>query len=197
MASAKDRKEELEDRIMSELYEALADLLEYPGNDWNPKVGLRRLSLKGQRPGISFAFAEFRRKTEGFTVADLQELYTRTFDLNPVCALEVGYHLFGENYKRGIFLANLRETETPFALGQERQLPDYLPVLLRLLGKLDDEELRGSLITECLLPAIEKMLVTFGQSENPYRELIQTVGIALKLEIDAGMDHCCEVAAVT
>lgn len=180
----------------AQVYSALADLLEYPGDDWVAKVELRRLSLKGQSPGISFAFAEFCRKTEGFTVAELQELYTRTFDLNPVCALEVGYHLFGENYKRGIFLANLRETETPFALGQERQLPDYLPVLLRLLGKLDDEELRGALITECLLPAIDKMLVTFGQSENPYRELIQTVGVALKLEINASVDHCCEVAAV-
>ena len=55
--------------------------------------------------------------------------HTRTFDLNPVCTLEVGYHLFCENYKRGEFLANLRATEAPFELGQEFQLPDYLPVL--------------------------------------------------------------------
>jgi|SRR5215831_7735682 len=151
---------------MIEIYEQLAALLEYPGSNWDSAMA----------DCASFDLLdEFRSGVAAQSLSGLQELYTRTFDLNPACALEVGYHLFGENYKRGEFLANLRATEAPFDLGQAQQLPDYLPVLLRLLTKLDDQELRLSLITECLTPAIEKMLTTFQDSNNPYRFLLAAV----------------------
>jgi len=153
---------------MIDTYQALGALLEYPENNWAARFELTtRVD--------DYALREFATGAEGMTLTDLQELYARTFDLNPACALEVGYHLFGENYKRGEFLANLRETEAPFELGQAQQLPDYLPVLLRLLPKLDDLELRSSLITECLIPAIEKMLTTFKDAANPYRHLLEAV----------------------
>ena len=158
------------------IYDAFADLLEYPDTDWESKMA-------------TFAendlLDEFRFGFATLTLSELQELYTRTFDLNPVCALEIGYHLFGENYKRGQFLANLRETEAPFELGQENQLPDYLPVLLRLLTKLEDEELRTSLIGECLVPAIDKMLKSLKETENPYRFLLEALRKTLRTEVPA------------
>jgi nitrate reductase molybdenum cofactor assembly chaperone len=153
---------------------AMAVLLEYPGFDWESQTKAR----------LDHDLAnDFVRAVRNISLSELQELYTRTFDLNPACALEVGYHLFGENYKRGEFLANLRETEAPFDLGQAQQLPDYLPVLLRLLPKLEDQELRTSLIAECLIPAIEKMLTTFKDAGNPYRLLLVTVVTTLRAEI--------------
>src|SRR5512144_3081922 len=144
---------------MTETYHKLADLLQYPNSNWGS-----RIMYRADNEGLT----EFRSVVDALTLADLQELYTRTFDLNPVCALEIGYHLFGENYKRGQFLANLRETEAPFDLGQQHQLPDYLPVLLRLLTKLEHDELRSSLISECLVPALNKMLTSVKDTENPY-----------------------------
>ena len=158
---------------MTETYYKLADLLEYPNSNWSSRI-ISCLDNEG--------LAEFRSVVDPLTLADLQELYTRTFDLNPVCALEIGYHLFGENYKRGEFLANLRRTEEPFDLGQEHQLPDYLPVLLRLLTRLDDEELRAALISECMVPAVSKMLKALGDSENPYRHLLAAIDVLLKKE---------------
>lgn len=155
-------------------YDVFADLLEYPAEHWAVPIGIA---------GETDSLANFRCGIEALSVSDLQELYTRTFDLNPVCTLEIGYHLFGENYKRGEFLANLRETEAAFALGQENQLPDYLPVLLRLLTKLPDEELRISLISDCLIPAIEKMLRPLRESENPYRFLLEAVRATLQTEV--------------
>lgn len=162
---------------MSDTYAQLADLLEYPGEDWTVPLA---------NAGSPGPFDEFVAEIRKFSLSDLQELYARTFDLNPVCALEIGYHLFGENYKRGEFLANLRATEAPFELGQANQLPDYLPVLLRLLAKLKDEEeeLRSSLISDCMIPALDKILASL-QTENPYRLLLEALRTTLQLEVPA------------
>jgi nitrate reductase assembly molybdenum cofactor insertion protein NarJ len=130
---------------VSHLYEALANLLEYPGYDWKQRLAACQQSLTVEQPELRPLYEEFCQRIDDFTLFALQELYTQTFDLNPVCALEVGRHLFGEDYRRGFFLARLRETESPYALGQAQQLPDYLPVLLRLLSKLGDDELRHDL----------------------------------------------------
>jgi nitrate reductase delta subunit len=170
---------------MKSIYENLADLLDYPVADWQSRCDECKELLTAERESLVRQFSLFASETQRLSLSELQELYTRTFDLSPVCALDIGYHLFGENYKRGVFLANLRETEAPFDLGQEHQLPDYLPVLLRLLTKLDDEELRSALIVDCMIPALEKMLKTLGEGENPYRHLIAAVNTKLKSEAGA------------
>lgn len=158
------------------IYVDLADLFEYPESNL-----VRQIAVDGNT-NLSESLTNFMVGIENFSLSDLQELYTRTFDLNPVCALEIGYHLFGENYKRGEFLANLRETEAPFQLGQDKQLPDYMPVLLRLITKLDDEELRTALIVDCMAPAIDKMIASLKDGENPYRYLLETVQLKLRSE---------------
>jgi nitrate reductase delta subunit len=167
---------------MNYLYEILANLLEYPDDDWGVRLELDRQRINQESAGLATQFLEFCKKTEHFSVSTLQEKYTQTFDLNPVCTLEVGYHLFGENYKRGLFLANLRATEAPYELGQMNQLPDYLPVLLRLLNRLTDTELRSALIRECLIPAADKMVAALSEAGNPYSDLLSIVSSALKIE---------------
>jgi nitrate reductase delta subunit len=164
-------------KAMTDVYKTLAELLEYPQQHWTA-----RLESARAMGNETDSFARFMVGVQTLSLSDLQELYTRTFDLNPVCALDIGYHLFGENYKRGQFLASLRETESQFDLGQEHQLPDYLPVLLRLLKKLDDEELRTSLIGECLIPAIDKMIAALKDGDNPYRALLEAVQTTLRSE---------------
>ena len=165
---------------MNHLYEILARLIEYPADDWNTPVERWEQRLTTEGDEVPPQLVELRRKLRDLPIESLQELYTRTFDLNPVCTLDIGYHLFGENYKRGELLAGLRETEAPFELGQQNQLPDYLPVLLRLLVKLEDQELRESLIVELLIPALSKMLQSLDDANNPYRYLIQAIDTELR-----------------
>jgi nitrate reductase delta subunit len=164
------------------VYELFAGLLEYPGDDWALRLESCKQGLMSDSPELAPVFLEFCRNFESYPVEELQEKYTRTFDLNPPCALEAGYHLFGENYKRGIFLAKLRETEAPYDLGQQHQLPDYLPVLLRLLVKLDDRELRDDLISECMIPAVEKMAAALEGADSDYKDLLSVVAGLLKIE---------------
>jgi nitrate reductase delta subunit len=167
---------------MNQLYEILANLLEYPDDDWVARLDANKQRVVEGCAGLAPQFLEFRKKIDGASVSALQEKYTQTFDLNPVCTLEVGYHLFGENYKRGLFLANLRETEAPYELGQRHQLPDNLPVLLRLLNRLTDTELRSALISECLIPAVDKMVAALSEAGNPYCGLLSVVSRALRFE---------------
>jgi nitrate reductase delta subunit len=162
---------------------AVAGLLEYPNEDWFDRLGVAIQAVNGEQPEEAEQFAEFARGVAPLTIAGLQELYTQTFDLNPVCTLDVGYHVFGENYKRGELLANLRQTEAPHELGQARQLPDYLPVLLRLVTKLDDPGLRQALIAEILIPGLNKMREALAKTENPYRILIEIIWRALTREV--------------
>ena len=162
------------------LFESLADILEYPTDDWNLRFEkCKELSLSTDQSASDY-FSSFCLDIHEMSLLEMQEMYTRTFDLSPVCALEVGYHLFGEDYKRGQFLANLRETENPYDLGQEHQLPDYLPVLLRLLGQLEDDELRASLIGYCLIPGLKKMNEAFDKKKNPYGNAIKFLAETLK-----------------
>jgi len=156
-----------------EFLDALAGILEYPVADWESRL-LRSKNLSAARNHDgSRQLEDFSENVDEFSLNQIQELYTRTFDLSPVCALEVGYHLFGEDYKRGQFLAQLRETQNPYELGQERQLPDYLPVVLRLLGQMDDPELRAGLIGYCLLPALKKMKESLKNKSNPYESVFE------------------------
>ena len=171
---------------MNHLYEILASLLEYPGDEWDTLLERSGEWVSIKEPSVAAQFGGFRDRVLELPTSKLQELYTQTFDLNPVCTLDIGYHLFGENYKRGELLAGLRKTEAPYELGQAHQLPDYLPVLLRLLARLEDSELRQSLIGEVLLPALSKMLTALTQSDNPYRDLIDVISTALKDAVPAG-----------
>jgi len=174
---------------MNQLFEVLANSLEYPGDNWNTSVDHCGQWLTIQAPDVAAHFISFRRKVGELSIEKMQELYTQTFDLNPVCTLDVGYHVFGENYKRGELLAKLRETEAPFELGQANQLPDHLPLLLRLLSRLEDEELRLALIGEILIPALNKMIEALSQTDNPYRDLIVVINDALGNELPEGRER--------
>jgi nitrate reductase molybdenum cofactor assembly chaperone NarJ/NarW len=176
-----------------EILDALADLLEYPDAGWAERFDACRYLLNSEGPELADAFRGFRAGVEGLSLSELQELYTRTFDLNPVCTPEVGYHLFGDTYKRGLFLARLRETEEPYALGQDGQLPDYLPVMLRLAGRLGDEELRAALVRDCLLPATEKMFEALGKAGSRYAHVIGTVRVSLTRGVAAAAGCCAAV----
>lgn len=163
-----------------QMFDSVAEILEYPTLEWPVRLE-KAIEMTGTT-GLdgSALLTEFKSGSDPLNLTELQELYTRTFDLNPVCALEIGYHLFGEDYKRGEFLAKMRESENPYQLGQERQLPDFLPVVLRLLGKMDDAELRASLIGYCMLPAFKKMNTAFDKGENPYGRIILFLTKVLK-----------------
>jgi nitrate reductase delta subunit len=65
----------------------------------------------------------FVSEIEKMGVTDLEEFYTRTFDINPVSALEIGWHLYGEQYERGAFLVKMRELSRTLGVEESTSLP--------------------------------------------------------------------------
>jgi nitrate reductase delta subunit len=143
--------------------DALARLLEYP------RPGFE--DLLGECPAFAAAVA-------GESLESLQELYTRTFDLNPECSLEIGWHLFGEEYERGAFLVKMRQELRRYGIPESTELPDHLTHALRLAARMAAEDARV-FSSRFILPALEKMLAAMEGKGNPYRNVLEAVRAAL------------------
>ena len=78
-------------------------MLDYPAPAWLTK-----------RPNVPRWLAECSREQP--TVGDLPRLrrrsrsYSGFFDLNSICHPYIGYQLFGENYKRSVFMVELKKS---------------------------------------------------------------------------------------
>lgn len=160
-------------------------LVTYPGADYLAGLDALVTEAAGQDLEAARELAAFATRTDGLPVDELQELFTRTFDLNPVCALEVGWHLFGEEYERGAFLVRMREALREHGVPEGGELPDHLATMLRLLPRLDRDE-ADLLVVHALAPAVDKMLGPLEQAESPFLPLVKAVRRLLALPAPAG-----------
>ena len=161
------------------LYDFFADLLSYPTASIPGQAEGWFAQLQDAHPEAAAAGESFLRGLKQCALERLKELYTTTFDMQPVCFPYVGYHLFGESYKRGAFMARLNEAYRASGYSPGQELPDHISVILRFLG-MDSTNRQGefchTLLYEGLVPASEKMLKVFGEaSENPYFGLISAL----------------------
>ena len=160
-------------------YDELAKLAEYPRGDL-PAVADQCLALAGG--DLQRALQEFRSRAEQLGVPRMQELYIETFDFRPETSAYVGHHLFGEDIRRSLFLAQLRQRYREAGLEEAGELPDHLANLLRFLAAIAEGEERSELIRDCLVPALRHLLRAL-EPENPYAKLLQAILLALGQEV--------------
>ncbi len=135
-----------------EQYSALARLFEYPGPEYFDDLQIAIANIGERAPSLACFTASARNHKLG----ELQELYTVSFDLSPACALEIGWHLFGEDYARGLLLVRMRQELRRYAVEEGTNLPDHLVSVLRLLGRM--EQVRAEDFAQaCVHPALVKM----------------------------------------
>ncbi|HLO32359.1 MAG TPA: molecular chaperone TorD family protein [Anaerolineales bacterium] len=161
------------------LYNLFADLLAYPTSALLRQTEECLAQLQESHPDATSALEKFHHGVQQHTREKMEELYTVTFDMQPVCYPYIGYQLFGESYKRGAFMAQLNEAYHAFGYSAGQELPDHLSIVLRFIG-LDAANRQGdfcqALLDEGLTPALGKMLQTFAApSENPYFGLLSAL----------------------
>ncbi len=151
--------------ITSKNYETIAQLFYYSDNQFPEKVKSAQSLLDKEYPVAATYLIRFTEFVNNVKISKIQEIYTRTFDVQAITTLDIGYVLFGDDYKRGELLANLSREHKNAGIDCGTELGDFLPNLLKLLTKIKDTELRNGLSTKIMIPALSKIISEFDSKE--------------------------------
>ena len=163
----------------SEVLNLFADALDYPRPDLPAKAAVLAELLRADDPDAAGVVASFGREVAGRSLAQMEELYTRTFDLNPSCPLYVGYQLYGDTYKRGEMMSELQGEYRRHDLAAAAELPDHLCQILRWLARAGDDPARLVLLRAHVLPAVQKVAQNPDQGSGPYGLVIAAAARAV------------------
>jgi nitrate reductase delta subunit len=108
------------------------------------------------------------------SIGEWEELHTATLDLSPLFVPYVGHVAWGENYRRGEFMADLNAAMKQAGVDLDGELPDHIAPVLRYLSVAPEP--RADLVQE-LPGAVETMAKTLAKAAagNPYRHLMAAV----------------------
>ena len=143
-------------------YDMFASLLSYPDKGILAKVESAQEFLNKNYPDAAEIMIEFTGFAKTILLWKWEEIYTRTFDVQAITTLDVGYVLFGDDYKRGELLVNLSKEHTKAGYACGTELADHLPNLLRLLNKVNDGDFKDDLISLIIKPALKKIIGEFN-----------------------------------
>lgn len=157
---------------------ALADLFAYPdaAGAARARAALERLSADA--PALRAEVEPLARALQDESPVALEEAYARTFDWNPTGSLDLGWHLFGERYERGAFLAELRGRLRAAGVEEGEELPDHLPTCLRLVACLGHGA--APLAREALVPALSRLRLGLKDSTVPWVAALAAAESALR-----------------
>ncbi len=163
----------------SEILTRLAVLFSYPQTEYLPAAQALKTLLTPEQIGQCKEFFAYLEKTP-FT--DVEEHFTQTFDMNPNTCLEVGWHMFGEDYKRGQFLVYMRQSLAARNIPESVELPDHLSHCLRLLAVLPDDEAQ-TYAQSYLVKPLQKIIANL-EDDNPYAGLLKFLLDLIKQELN-------------
>lgn len=153
-------------------YDVLAELFVFPGASFEAMLD-KAIALHGDAyPRALRELVRFSQLIPAGDPVGLREIYTRTFDVQAITSLDIGYTLFGEDYKRGALLANLSGEHRRAENYCGTELADHLPNVLRLLPKMRDEALRLEFVQVLLGPALQEMIREFEPARVAAKEKI-------------------------
>ncbi len=158
--------------LKSIVFEHLAGLYEYPVAGFAHRVAACRQALNGNLTGSGDCLKRLEDHCSGLNAGELEEMFTRTFDFDPKRALEVGWHIYGEEYARGTLLVRLRQELREHGIEESAELPDHMTHVLTLLGRLEGES-ADELAGRYVLPALDLLLTAVADTDCPYEPLLK------------------------
>ncbi len=158
-----------------------ADLLAYPAGGEADIAAKGAAALSGVFPESAAWLEEVRSFFADTPRERVEEIFTATFDLQASCAPYVGFHLFGEGYKRRIFLAGMNALYASRGFLAEGELPDHIAVVLRFLAVSSADGQTREIVEDGLIPALAKMIRTFQDAGNPYEKVLRALQSVLLL----------------
>ncbi len=163
-------------------YPIIADLFRYPDANLGSTIDKVSSLLEEKHPDGVKDILPFQEFLKTYNLQQQQEYYIKTFDVNAICYLDIGYILFGEDYNRGEFLVKLSEEHKKAGNDCGSELADHLPNLLRLFEKSEDKNFVEELAYCLMIPALKEMLKSFKNEANVYRNVLQLVITILEVD---------------
>jgi len=161
-------------------YKIIADVFRYPDKDLKNRMSdflnLTEDHFPEQLEKAGFAI----NKCNQMTILQQQEYYLKTFDVKAICYLDIGYVLFGEDYKRAQLLVNLQSEHKTAGIDCGSELGDHLPNVLELLSKTTDQAFAEELGYIITTPAVRFMVTKFNNINNYYKDLLEVLLIFLQ-----------------
>ncbi len=145
-------------------YIIFADLFRYPGENYPELIRACQQMIETRYPEFSSKLDRFSTYILSHTQDEREELYTKTFDVQPICYLDLGYVIFGEDYKRGAFLLHMQEEQLKANNDCGTDLSDNISNMLMLYTKTKDNALLEELAVKIMIPGLEKMIAEFKQA---------------------------------
>jgi len=156
------------------------EALRYPTPGLNDRVDAGAPAVKDQE--ARRALSQFAAATKILSIGEWEELYTRTFDLNPAVAPYLGYQIWGDGYPRGTLMSNLNRAYHAQGMDDLSELPDHISLVLRYLGT--SAEVPPDL-AEVFVPAAQKMVAVLSKADgdNPYLSLLKAICATVAIQI--------------
>lgn len=164
-------------------YGILSGLFQYPEYE-SHKAKIKHihaylLQCHPEAADVMNAFMEYMEVTG---IEEMQELYLRSFDVQAITTLDIGFVLFGEDYKRGKLLVHLNQEHARAGNSCGTELSDHLLNLLNLLSKMTDYEMRYEIAVRLIMPAVEKMIAEFSTEKIQKKDAVYKKHLKVLLE---------------
>jgi len=167
--------------MITSITKTLASLLEYPRADFVDVLSDSAQQVRELSPEAAELLNAAHEQFSRLTSDQIEEAYTHTFDITPSCVAYVSIHLFGEeNFKRGEFMASIKDRYAQLGFDDRGELPDHLSLLLRFAAIVEEDE-RRELYQFCLLSPLRKMIKSL-EASNPYAPVLRAIAVALQAE---------------
>ena len=163
--------------------DVIAELFEYPAAGYREHVESAAAFIARTDSASAEHVQAFADAVRGRSLSEMEELYIQTFDLNPDACLDIGWHLFGEDYARGEFLVKLRQEMRRYGVAEREELPDSLLTVLPLAARM-----AAPFRARFLRPAVEKIRKAVPAESNPYAKLLAALA-ALLVGAETGTGH--------
>ncbi|MHB1343550.1 MAG: nitrate reductase molybdenum cofactor assembly chaperone [Thermoleophilia bacterium] len=160
----------------------LAEALRYP----SPRSldTLRRRLEEVALDSVRAELEAFVTEIEHISLESWEELYVRSFDLDPDAAPYLGWQVWRDEQRRAELLVEMARRLSERGVDLEGELPDHLVPVLRYLATSPDAAVdQTPLLDQALAPALAAIIRSLRSSaeDNPYVHVLEGVAKALGL----------------
>jgi len=168
------------------------DILSYPDEGLWEHVRAAETAVLAPHPEAGVLLANFLVAIKNMTLERVEEVYTSIFDLNATHHPYIGYQIFGETYRRSVFLVELKEHYRNHSFtAPDNELADRLSLMLKFVSQCGDEELVADIVQFGFAPSLAKMTrekePTVQEPEqkeyNAYSNVLRALQIVLDVEL--------------